>query len=127
MAACQMDASNTRLAVQLRLLAWSGPVSSDQLTAESRCRVECMHAPPTPAVAPPVVADLSELELPPQVELTFPHGTERCDMFEVAMTPGEAGGAIDCAGGRHRASLGGSQLHRRPHQAPRPALPPPRR
>lgn len=34
-------------------------------------------------------ADLSELDLPLQVQLTFPNGPERCETFEVAMTPGE--------------------------------------
>ena len=33
-------------------------------------------------------ADLSELDLPPQVALSFPHGMSHSQLFEVAMTPG---------------------------------------
>lgn len=41
--------------------------------------------------------DLSELDLPPQVALSFPHGMSHSQLFEVAMTPDEgcyAGGTF---------------------------------
>lgn len=38
---------------------------------------------------PPFCSDLSELDLPQQVTLSFPHGLEHSQWFEVAMTPGE--------------------------------------
>lgn len=43
------------------------------------------HCPATPALSP---ADISELDLPPSVQLSFPHGMEHLDLFEVKMSPG---------------------------------------
>lgn len=45
-------------------------------------------------------ADLSELDLPPQVALSFPHGMSHSQLFEVAMTPGALAKHCRFAAGR---------------------------
>lgn len=54
----------------------------------------------------PCRADLSELDLPPQVALSFPHGLEHSQLFEVAMTPGAPPASRACTlFGRRTAEL----------------------
>ena len=37
----------------------------------------------------PANADISELDLPANVRISFPHGMDHISQFEVALTPGE--------------------------------------
>lgn len=78
----------------------------------------------------PPGSDLSELDLPQQVTLSFPHGMEHSQWFEVAMTPGEDQSVMprcpacsSCAGACAAAAVcGGKATHASDRGSPCPAL-----